>query len=65
MTSRLMNWYIVLVCSLYNELFTMSQVEVQAERDPTRLYQLTQGLKERRKDTTSTSGGPVLHMPHR
>ncbi|XP_071794451.1 coiled-coil domain-containing protein 112-like [Asterias amurensis] len=40
------------------------QVEVQAERDPTRLYKLTKGMKERMKDTSS-SGGPVLHMPHR
>nr|XP_054756513.1 coiled-coil domain-containing protein 112-like [Lytechinus pictus] len=41
------------------------QVEVQAKRDPTRLYQLTAGWKERKKDTTATGNGPVLHIPHR
>ncbi|XP_038073575.1 coiled-coil domain-containing protein 112-like [Patiria miniata] len=41
------------------------QVEVQVERDPSRLYRLTEGWKERKKDTTSASNGPVLHMPHR
>ncbi|XP_030832905.1 coiled-coil domain-containing protein 112 [Strongylocentrotus purpuratus] len=42
-----------------------SQVEVQAKRDPTRLYQLTAGWKERKKDTASAGNGPVLHIPHR
>ncbi|XP_072166981.1 coiled-coil domain-containing protein 112-like [Diadema setosum] len=41
------------------------QVEVQAKRDPTRLYQLTAGWKERKKDTSTGSNGPVLHIPHR
>ncbi|XP_031565306.1 coiled-coil domain-containing protein 112-like [Actinia tenebrosa] len=44
-----------------------SQVEVKAERDPSRLYKLTRGLEERRKESKDGSGakGPMLHMPHR
>ncbi|KAK3734669.1 hypothetical protein QZH41_010790, partial [Actinostola sp. cb2023] len=44
-----------------------SQVQVTAERDPSRLYKLTRGLEERRKDAQSGSDGrgPMLHMPHR
>ena len=43
-----------------------SQVEVNVPRDPSRLLKLTEGLKERKKATSSPgSRGPVMHMPHR
>lgn len=42
------------------------QVEVKVSRDPSRLYKLTEGWKERNKQQgPSGDAGPVLHMPHR
>ncbi|XP_070542231.1 coiled-coil domain-containing protein 112-like isoform X2 [Ptychodera flava] len=41
------------------------QVQVQVARDPSRLYQLTEGWKERQKDTSSGGAVPVMKMPHR
>lgn len=41
-----------------------SRVEVHVDRDPSRLLQPTQGWRERQKDPSS-SGGQILHMPHR
>ncbi|XP_077989462.1 coiled-coil domain-containing protein 112-like [Glandiceps talaboti] len=42
------------------------QVVVQVPRDPSRLYKLTEGWKERQKETNHDgSSGPVLHIPHR
>lgn len=50
---------------MYTELvFNVRQVGVQVERDPSRLLRPTKGWAERQKDQTS-SGGQVLHMPHR
>lgn len=43
-----------------------SQVEVNVSRDPSRLYKLTAGWEQRKKDGPGASGsGPTLHMPHR
>ncbi|KAJ7348754.1 hypothetical protein OS493_039280 [Desmophyllum pertusum] len=43
-----------------------SQVEVNATRDPSRLYKLTAGWEQRKKEGTGASGqGATLHMPHR
>lgn len=43
-----------------------SQVEVNVSRDPSRLYKLTAGWEQRKKEGPGTAGhGPSLHMPHR
>lgn len=43
-----------------------SQVEVHVSRDPSRLYKLTAGWEQRKKEGPGASGqGPTLHMPHR
>lgn len=43
-----------------------SQVEVNVSRDPSRLYKLTAGWEQRKKEGPGTSGGrPTLQMPHR
>ncbi|XP_076443342.1 coiled-coil domain-containing protein 112-like [Babylonia areolata] len=42
-----------------------NKVQVNVDRDPTRLLQPTAGWKSRLKDTSSSGGGQVLHMPHR
>ncbi|XP_002732619.3 coiled-coil domain-containing protein 112-like, partial [Saccoglossus kowalevskii] len=41
------------------------QVKVQVQRDPSRLYKLTEGWKERQKDSESSHSGQMLHIPHR
>ena len=47
-------------------LYHCPQVEVNVSRDPSRLYKLTAGWEQRRKEGPGTSGqGPGLHMPHR
>ena len=44
----------------------LSQVEVNVSRDPSRLYKLTAGWEQRKKDGPGASGsGASLHMPHR
>lgn len=46
--------------------YLLSQVEVNVSRDPSRLYKLTAGWEQRKKDGPGASGsGPTLHMPHR
>jgi len=43
-----------------------SQVEVNVQRDPSRLYKLTAGWEQRKKEGPGANGqGPTLHMPHR
>lgn len=44
----------------------LTQVEVNVSRDPSRLYKLTAGWEQRKKEGPGTAGhGPSLHMPHR
>ena len=51
---------------IWFNLFLLSQVEVNVSRDPSRLYKLTAGWEQRKKDGSGASGsGPTLHMPHR
>ncbi|XP_071953020.1 coiled-coil domain-containing protein 112-like [Antedon mediterranea] len=40
-------------------------VAVNVERDPTRLYRMTKGWKERTKDSGPSGNAQVLHIPHR
>lgn len=44
----------------------LHQVEVNVQRDPSRLYRLTQGWEQRKKEGPAASGGgAMLQMPHR
>ena len=46
--------------------YCCSQVEVNVSRDPSRLYKLTAGWEQRKKEGPGASGqGATLHMPHR
>ncbi|XP_062516857.1 coiled-coil domain-containing protein 112-like [Corticium candelabrum] len=41
------------------------QVDVHVERDPSRLYKLTEGWENRKKDNTTSHGGAVVSLPKR
>ncbi|KAM5191710.1 coiled-coil domain-containing protein 112 isoform 2-T2 [Mantella aurantiaca] len=41
------------------------KVQVQVDRDPSRLCKLTKGWEERFKNTGPTGTAPLLHIPHR
>ena len=65
--SNFKNHYSTLVCNFRTQsAFLCGQVEVNVSRDPSRLYKLTAGWEQRKKEGPGPSGhGASLHMPHR
>ena len=48
----------------FHDMAKFIQVDIEVDRDPNRLLQPTAGWRNRARDKTTT-GGQVLHLPHR